>query len=94
MLSLEWPFDRAWCRGSYAELRELSVPNVSKARSESNETMLTGNESRYHSDFIDWNFGKLSVMREINLAIEGGYRYYYMGMDMNSFQYRLQTQVR
>lgn len=43
--------------------------------------MLTGNEPRYHSDFVDWNFGKLSVMREINLAIEGGYHYYYMGIE-------------
>lgn len=43
--------------------------------------MLTGIEPSYHSDFIDWNFGKLSVMREINLAIEGGYRYYYMGKE-------------
>lgn len=33
-------------------------------------------------------------MREINLAIEGGYRYYYMGIDMNSVQYGLQTQIR
>lgn len=40
-----------------------------------------GIEPSYHSDFIDWNFGKLSVMREINLAIEGGYRYYYMGKE-------------
>lgn len=81
MLSLEWPFDRARCLGSFAELRELGVPNVSYACSESSETMLTGNEPRYHSDFVDWNFGKLSVMREINLAIEGGYHYYYMGIE-------------
>lgn len=81
MLSLGWPFDRAGRLGSFAELRELSVPNVSYARSESSETMLNGNKPRYHSDFIDWNFGKLSVMWEINLAIEGGYQYYYMGIE-------------
>lgn len=81
MLSLEWPFDRAGCLGSFAELRELSVPDVSYAGSKSSEAMLTGNEPRYHSKFVDWNFGKLSVMQEINLAIEGGYRYYYMGIE-------------
>lgn len=81
MLSLEWPPDRFGCLGPFAELRELGLPNVSYARLESNEPVLTGIEPSYHSDFIDWNFGKLSVMREINLAIEGGYRYYYMGKD-------------
>ena len=35
--------------------------------------------TRYHEDFSDWNFGKLSALREINLAREGGYRFYYMG---------------
>lgn len=82
MLSLEWPPDRVRCLGSFAELCKLSVPNVSYARSEPNKTALIGIEPRYHSDFIDWNFGKLSVMREISLAIEGGYRYYYMGKEI------------
>lgn len=30
MLSLEWPPDRFGCLGSFAELRELGVPNVSE----------------------------------------------------------------
>ena len=34
---------------------------------------------RYHENVNDWNFGKLSALREIAMAIEGGYRYYYMG---------------
>lgn len=34
---------------------------------------------RYHTDVNDWNFGKLSALREISLALEGSYRYYYMG---------------
>ena len=33
----------------------------------------------YDPDFAEWEFGKLSAMREIALAIEGGYQYYYMG---------------
>lgn len=33
----------------------------------------------YHSDYEKWQFGKLSALREAALAIEGGYRYYYMG---------------
>lgn len=33
----------------------------------------------YHQDVEDWKLGKLSALREIQLAIEGGYGYYYMG---------------
>lgn len=55
--------------------------------------MLTGNELRYHSDFVDWNFGKLSVMREINLAIEGGYHYYYMGIE-REIRFRMVCRLR
>ncbi|KAI4215808.1 MAG: hypothetical protein LQ351_001796 [Letrouitia transgressa] len=33
----------------------------------------------YHEDVQDWKLGKLGVLHEIALAIEGGYRHYYMG---------------
>jgi arginine-tRNA-protein transferase len=33
----------------------------------------------YHSDYEEWQFGKLSALREAALAFEGGYQYYYMG---------------
>ncbi|KAF2190853.1 hypothetical protein K469DRAFT_733482 [Zopfia rhizophila CBS 207.26] len=33
----------------------------------------------YHSDFEKWSFGKLSALREAALALEDGYKYYYMG---------------
>lgn len=33
----------------------------------------------YHSDFERWSFGKLSALRELTLALETGYEYYYMG---------------
>lgn len=39
----------------------------------------TNGEPRYHHDVNDWKFGKLSALREIDLAVQGGYRYYYMG---------------
>ncbi|KAI9718271.1 MAG: hypothetical protein M1812_004261 [Candelaria pacifica] len=32
----------------------------------------------YHDDFKEWSFGKISALREAALAVEGGYRYYYM----------------
>ncbi|KAF2005121.1 arginine-tRNA-protein transferase 1 [Amniculicola lignicola CBS 123094] len=38
----------------------------------------------YHSDFEKWSFGKLSAMREIILASEGAYKYYYMGYYIHS----------
>ena len=38
----------------------------------------------YHSDFEQWQFGKLSALREAALALEGGYEYYYMGYYIHS----------
>ncbi|KAF2727142.1 arginine-tRNA-protein transferase 1 [Polyplosphaeria fusca] len=38
----------------------------------------------YHSDFEKWSFGKLSAMREVVLAQEGGYQFYYMGYYIHS----------
>ncbi|KAI9879423.1 MAG: Arginyl-tRNA--protein transferase 1 [Pleopsidium flavum] len=38
----------------------------------------------YHQDVSDWNFGKISALRETALAVEGGYRYYYMGYYIHS----------
>lgn len=34
----------------------------------------------YDPEFGDWEFGKLSALREIAFALEEGYKYYYMGM--------------
>ena len=34
----------------------------------------------YHESVNNWEFGKLSALQEIALAVEAGYRYYYMGM--------------
>jgi arginine-tRNA-protein transferase len=38
----------------------------------------------YHQDFEQWQFGKLSALREAALALEGGYQYYYMGYYIHS----------
>ncbi|KAI9770793.1 MAG: Arginyl-tRNA--protein transferase 1 [Geoglossum simile] len=38
----------------------------------------------YHEDVSEWDFGKLSALRETSLAIEGLYRYYYMGFYIHS----------
>lgn len=35
--------------------------------------------SRYHEDVHQWHLGKIGTLREILLAIEGSFRYYYMG---------------
>ncbi|KAI9368448.1 arginine-tRNA-protein transferase [Aspergillus egyptiacus] len=40
----------------------------------------------YDPDYEQWEFGKLSAMREIALAIEDGYQYYYMGYYIHSCQ--------
>lgn len=33
----------------------------------------------YTQDVNQWNFGKLGALREAAMALEGGYRFYYMG---------------
>jgi hypothetical protein len=33
----------------------------------------------YDPEYEQWEFGKLSALREIALTIEGSYQYYYMG---------------
>ncbi|KZF20022.1 arginine-tRNA-protein transferase 1 [Xylona heveae TC161] len=38
----------------------------------------------YFEDLNQWNFGKLGALRETALAVEGGYKYYYMGFYIHS----------
>ncbi|KAI9675103.1 MAG: Arginyl-tRNA--protein transferase 1 [Caeruleum heppii] len=38
----------------------------------------------YHDDMNRWNFGKVGALREAALALEDGYRYYYMGFYIHS----------
>jgi hypothetical protein len=38
----------------------------------------------YHSDFEQYNFGKMSAVREAALTLEEGYQYYYMGFYIHS----------
>ncbi|KAL9119822.1 MAG: hypothetical protein Q9187_003621 [Circinaria calcarea] len=38
----------------------------------------------YHSSVSDFDFGKVSALQEINLALSGGYQYYYMGYYIHS----------
>jgi hypothetical protein len=37
------------------------------------------NMNSYDPDFEEWQLGKLSALREIALAFEGRYKWYYMG---------------
>ncbi|CAF9927096.1 MAG: Arginyl-tRNA--protein transferase 1 [Heterodermia speciosa] len=46
----------------------------------------------YHQDVKDWELGKLSALREILLATEGGYGYYYMGESTVSVRERCHDQ--
>ncbi|PGH23533.1 hypothetical protein AJ80_02487 [Polytolypa hystricis UAMH7299] len=38
----------------------------------------------YDPDYEQWEFGKLSAMREIAMTLEGGYQHYYMGFYIHS----------
>lgn len=63
--------------GSDAQLCELSVSHVLLPI---RLLSTLSNICRYHDSVENWEFGKLSAMQEIALAVEGGYNYYYMGI--------------
>ena len=62
-------------------MRELGVSNVSPRSTLCNRQLgaYSRSKHRYHRDVSCWDFGKLSVLREIDLALQGGYKFYYMG---------------
>jgi arginine-tRNA-protein transferase len=45
----------------------------------------------YDPDFEEWQLGKLSALREIALALEGQYRYYYMGQHCGLLESRISS---
>lgn len=61
-----------------ARSRKLGLPAVSTLLLTAGR--IDSYRPSYHEDVHDWNFGKLSALREIALSLEDGYRYYYMGM--------------
>lgn len=63
--------------GSDAPLCELRISDVLFAFRLLLNIHLT--KRRYHESVENWEFGKLSALQEIALALEGGYDYYYMG---------------
>lgn len=39
-------------------------------------------DDSYDPEYEQWEFGKLSAMREIAYSLENGYPYYYMGQSI------------
>lgn len=77
MLSFRWTARGHGCLRSFTYQCKLGIPHVSSILSRSE--WLAHRDIRYHQDVVEWNFGKTSALREIELALSGGYRYYYMG---------------
>ena len=63
--------------GPDAQWRELCIYLVSFAYSRVIRAITDGRS--YDPDYEQWEFGKLSALREIALSIEDSYQYYYMG---------------
>jgi arginyl-tRNA---protein transferase len=57
------------------------------------EKRIVADMSSYDPEFGDWEFGKLSALREIAFALEEGYKYYYMGMPCLAIVLRTITNV-
>lgn len=81
MLPPRWSTSGNGSIGSPTRLRELRLPRVSPHT----DLLARYNHAKmvilfsYHQDVKDWYFGKLSALREISLALEGDYQFYYMG---------------
>lgn len=67
--------------GSSSQLCEFRVFDVSPAArpARSGKKAYHRLKPRYHNDVNDWDFGKLSALREIELAFQNGRKFYYMG---------------
>ena len=78
MLPLRWKVDCSRRTRSPSTLCELCLSHVARLMI-TNRLRSCSHQNRYHEDVSDWNFGKLSALREISLALEGDYQYYYMG---------------
>ena len=48
--------------------------------------LLGADQISYDPDFEEWQVGKLSALREIALALEGQYTYYYMGQHPDIYE--------
>ena len=57
----------------------VSAPSTSCESSQLADRSKLANHTSYDPAYEQWEFGKLSALREIALTSEGGYNYYYMG---------------
>ena len=62
----------------------LSI-SCKSTRFEAGCLFVDANMNSYDPDFEEWQLGKLSALREIALAFEGQYKWYYMGQHHISF---------
>lgn len=76
MLSVGWKVDRRCGAGPCSERRELRLCIVSNTEV---LAWIALTLSSYDSEYEQWEFGKLSALREIAFSIEHNYPYYYMG---------------
>lgn len=80
MLPPRWEISCYGGLGSTPSLCQLCLPYVNTPK-RVNVFSTCLQSFRYHENVNDWNFGKLSALREIAMAVEDGYRYYYMGKE-------------
>lgn len=76
VLSLGWKVDRRCGAGPGSERRKLRLCLVSKMEALARIALTL---SSYDPEYEQWEFGKLSALREIAFSIEHQYPYYYMG---------------
>jgi hypothetical protein len=79
VLPFGWKVDRGRRARSFAPWRQLCLSLVSPQASKAGCLFVDANINSYDPDFEEWQLGKLSTLREIALAFEGQYKWYYMG---------------
>jgi hypothetical protein len=79
VLPFGWKIGRGWRTRSFAPWCQLCLSLVKSTHFEDGCLFLDADTNSYDPDFEEWQLGKLSALREIALAFEGQYKWYYMG---------------
>lgn len=79
MLPSRWSTSCFGRAGPSPRLRQLCLSHVGSLIETYNDATNLLILASYHEDVNEWDFGKLSALREVALAFEYGYGYYYMG---------------
>ena len=78
MLPTRWQVGGRSGAGSSSSRRELGLPVVGAPFTDTLDLSLM--LCSYDPEYQQWDWGKISALQEIDMALQAGYGYYYMGV--------------